>query len=322
MQLRSSSLQNTLLDNLRLSLSELEPTPLSHQRFDQSHEWFEGQSNQQGQILDWLCQRGASRIEQRGVVPTCNRDPYRVLSVGCGSGILDRPLMQAWAGAASTGDAPGEIHYTAFDPNPVACQRFRDEFGLLELPAVELSVMEETVESYAASESFDFTHVVHALYYFEDPAASIQALMQRVADDGELVIFQAPKAELNLLADCFWKEHSTDPIWFSRELDEHLCEQSIPFERTRLDAEVDVTACFQDGCPEGNLTLDFLVQSDCETLPREARAEVLEYLRAISREDQQRILAPHPVDVFTLPANCDQSEPSLIHCGASDAESP
>lgn len=290
-----------ILDRLRNTLNGFEPTPLSHQRFDQSHEWFEGQSNQQNQILDWLQRIGSSSLTRsEGIDPQPPSEPFRVLSIGCGSGILDRPFIETLADQANTQETTRKINYTGIDPNPVACQRFREEFFELKLDAVDLSVLKETVESFSSNDLFDLIHVVHSLYYFDKPAQSIGALMDRVAADGELVIFQAPKAELNLLADCFWQEHSADPIWFSGKLDEHLREANITFRRDRINAEVDVTACFVEGCAEGSLTLDFLVQSDCENAPPEVRADVLEYLRAISRSDGQRVLAPHPVDVFTL----------------------
>ena len=290
--------QESFLDRLQTTLDGFEPNPLSHQRFDQSHEWFESQSNQQDQILAWLRRVGSSRIDCQH-----QEETFRVLSIGCGSGILDRPLIEKWTKSAKANDATREIDYIGIDPNPIACQRFRDEFEKMGLDSVDLSVMEETVESYRSSGSFDLTHVVHSLYYFDDPAESIRALMDRVADDGELVIFQAPKAELNLLADCFWQEHTNDPIWFSGELDDHLRSAGISFQRNRIDAEVNMTACFDEDSSEGKLTLDFLVQSDCETLPTEVRASVLDYLRAISRDERQQVFAPHPVDVFTLSSN-------------------
>jgi SAM-dependent methyltransferase len=237
------------------------------------------------------------------------REPFRVLSVGCGSGILDLPLIQAFdEEVQSLGDSGRDdgvvIHYTGIDPNPVACARFRDEFRKLEIPSIELSVLEETVETHRQDQLVDLTHVVHSLYYFADPAVSLQSLIERVADHGELVIFQAPKGELNLLANCFWEEHTKDAIWFSDELDEHLQSMRISFTRSRLDAEVDITDCFQSDCSKGRLLFDFLVQSDCNELPEPIRNRVLDYLRTISRIDDGKVLAPHPVDVFVI----DQSD--------------
>ncbi|WP_160148071.1 methyltransferase domain-containing protein [Rubripirellula obstinata] len=297
--------------------------PLSDQRFDESHEWFEGQSNQQAQILGWLRRFGKSQIERRADDLAANGETFRVLSVGCGSGILDLPLIKTLADQIESGRNQTDvkdpvIHYTGIDPNPVACGRFRDEFDNLGTESVELSVLEETVESYDHNQSMDLTHVVHSMYYFGDPAVSLRTLIQNVADDGELVIFQAPKGELNRLADCFWQGHVSDPIWFSADLEKHLQETGISFTRSCLEAEVDVTDCFDDSCPKGRLTFDFIVQSDCEQLSAPIRRSVLEHLRSISRIDGQKIYAPHPVDIFVI----HQSDEAQIQSDARVACSP
>lgn len=273
---------------------------MSDSRFDESHERFEGQSNQQAQILKWLQAFGCEQIGRCLGKAETERQPFRVLSVGCGSGILDLPLIKTLADKVQAFGADASIHYTGFDPNAVACDRFREEFRNLKISSTELSVLEETVESYSHDQTVDLTHVVHALYYFTEPAVSLQALIERVAEDGELVIFQAPKGELNQLADCFWQDQFKDPIWFSADLEKHLQEIGISFTRSRLDAEVDVTDCFDSNSAEGRLTLDFIVQSDCANLSEPIRRRVLEYLQAISRVDNDKVFAPHPVDVFVI----------------------
>jgi SAM-dependent methyltransferase len=307
-----------MLIDLNRRLRDLHPSPLSDHRFDQSHEWFEGQSNQQAQILQWLQCFGRNQIESRSIKVSSKKETFRVLSVGCGSGILDLPLIKTLADQIETSVAGGMIHYTGIDPNPIACGRFRNEFCDLEIASTDLTVLVETIESYRCSQLVDLTLVVHSMYYFAEPAVSLQTLMQHVAEDGALVIFQAPKGELNLLADCFWQGHVKDPIWFSADLDKHLHETGISFTRSRLDAEVDVTACFDSDCPKGRLTFDFLVQSDCGNLSEPIRRSVLDYLRAISRVHDGGVLAPHPVDVFVI----HQSDTSQIHSDARAARSP
>lgn len=250
-----------MLNDLKRSLRDFQPTPLSDHRFDRSHEWFEGQSNQQAQILDWLQRFGTQQIERCKMASRNNTrnvaEPFRVLSVGCGSGILDLPLIQTLTDQIEASNNRDTIHYTGIDPNPVACGRFRTEFHNLEISSTELLVLEETVESYQHAAPIDLTHVVHSMYYFAEPAVSLRLLMQNIAEDGELVIFQAPKGDLNRLADCFWQGHAKDPIWFSADLQTHLQETGISFTNSRLDAEVDVTDCFNNDCANGRLTFDF-----------------------------------------------------------------
>lgn len=307
-----------MLNELKRRLRDRPPKPLSDRRFDESHERFEGQSNQQAQILDWLQRFGIGQMQRHAANTDTPKETFRVLSVGCGSGILDLPLIQTLADHIKTSGDDRLIHYTGIDPNVVACDRFRDEFIDRGINSTKLSVLEETVESYDHAEPFDLTHVVHSMYYFAEPDVSLQLLIEHVAEDGELVIFQAPKGELNRLADCFWQGHVKDAIWFSDDLDEHLKETDVSFTRSRLDAEVDVTDCFDSDCPNGRLTFDFLVQSDCENLPEPIRNRVLDHLRSISRVKDGKILAPHPVDVFVI----HQSAESQIHSEARAACSP
>lgn len=307
-----------MLNELKRSLRDLQSRPLSDLRFDQSHERFEGQSNQQAQILEWLKRFGCHQIERRLTKAQAERDVFRVLSVGCGSGILDLPLIKTLANKIKACDFGESIHYTGIDPNPVACNRFRKEFQNLDIASTELCVLEKSVESYLHDQMMDLTHVVHSLYYFAEPALSLEILIQQVAVDGELVIFQAPKGELNQLADCFWQEHLEDTIWFSTELEEYFQKAGISFTRSRLEAEVDVTDCFDSDCSNGRLTFDFIVQSDCAQLPQPIRRHVLEYLKSISRVEDGRVLAPHPVDVFVI----HQSDTSQIQRDALAACSP
>lgn len=288
------------LSELRRSLADFQPTALSDLRFDQSHETFEGKSNQQDQIREWLHQFAAAQVQRFRASNDADGNAFRILSVGCGSGILDLPLIQSLAIEKTNANHAGTIHYTGIDPNPVACDRFRAAFDRMEVDAVELSVLEETVDSYKYSQPFDLTHVVHSLYYFDDPAASLQSLIDNTAEHGEIVIFQAPKGQLNQLSDCFWQDHVKDPIWFSEELQTHLEASGLRFSQSRLNAEVDVSDCFDVNCPKGRLTFDFMVQSDCEMLSTSLRSNVLDHLSSISRHEGSRRLAPHPVDVFVI----------------------
>ncbi len=66
------------------------PVKLSYERFDESHELFEQSSNQQQLILQWLKDLILSNF--------ASLDPLKILSVGCGSGILDNPLIRSIAG--------------------------------------------------------------------------------------------------------------------------------------------------------------------------------------------------------------------------------
>lgn len=134
---------------------------LSDERFDVTHETFECSSSQQQLVLQTLKGLIDSHEDSSGTL--------RVLSVGCGSGILDNQLISELASSAEN------FEYTGVDPNPVACRRFREDFKKLALPNVKLKVKTETVESLSINEPFDVIQLTHALYYFKDPADTLES---------------------------------------------------------------------------------------------------------------------------------------------------
>lgn len=278
---------NFSLTQLQTVLGNSRQPKLQDDRYDKAHEEFERSSDQQNLILEWLkafCTEFA-----------CD-DSLKMLSVGCGSGILDNPLLKA----LSTQDR--SVDYTAIDPNAVACSRFREDFDRQQLDDVSLEVKCETVESLSGDECFNIIHAVHSLYYFEDPADAIQRLLARLETGGKLVIFQAPKAELNLLADCFWFHDGDVDIWFSEKLENHLREVGCVFEQSRIDGHVDVANCFDESSESGALILDFVTQVHCKGLTDAAREQLLDSLNSIAVTNGDQVLVPHPVDVFEISA--------------------
>lgn len=276
-----------ILSRLRSALEGgSRPSELSHRRYDETHELFEQSSNQQQLILEWL----------KNFIAQSRRsaDPLKILSVGCGSGILDNPLIRSIA------DTPQQVEYTGVDPNAVACRRFQEDFNSQGLPNVKLKLWEHDVESLTSQDPFDLIHVVHSLYYFEDPASTLSALSELLAPGGKVAIILAPEAELNELAMCFWKHHDENKIWFSDFLADHLSERQLTFSKQRIDGEVDIARCFEADCPLGEMMLDFITQSNCHELGDDIVQLSLDYLRSISRSEEARLLVQHPVDAFVI----------------------
>ncbi len=289
--MQSLGYPNSALQQLQTALGNIRQPRLTDERFDEAHERFESSSNQQTLILDWL---------KDFAVGHTSADPLTLLSVGCGSGILDNPLLEALSGHEPRLGRP--IVYTGIDPNAVACSRFRSNFRQLELPDVLLDVRQETVESMSCDQKFDIIHAVHSLYYFDDPAATIKRLLVRLRPDGKLLILQAPKAELNRLADCFWFPNQDVDIWFSETLDTHLQGVDLAYTKTRIHGRVDVARCFDAQCTQGAMILDFITQVNCQELKPAAREQILDYLMAVAERDGDRVLVNHPVDAFVVDA--------------------
>jgi histamine N-methyltransferase len=260
--------------------------PLSDQCFDRSHEYFERSSDQQSRILEWL----KAKVRSVGA----RLDPLRVLSVGCGSGILDNPLIDSLA------HPNRRLLYTGLDPNPVACQRFQDDFATRRSPQAHLTLQQQKVEALRAARPFHLIHAVHSLYYLADVGSTIDRLVGMLAEGGRLIVAHAPKAELNRLADCFWARQAGKEIWYSDRLTAYLVARGHRFQRERITGWVDLADCFDAKCVGGRQLLDFIAQTDTSSLSGNIRQLCLAYLRGIARQEGRRMLVRHPVDLFDI----------------------
>jgi len=261
-------------------------SPLPNEQFDAAHEAYERSSSQQKEIV------GDLRRLVAGV--RSGNEQIRMLSVGPGRGMLDLPLIRSLAGAGVT------AQYVGVDPNPVACRRFLEGFEVLDPDGVSLDLRQCGVDDLPPGPSFDLIHAVHSLYYVDDPAATVDCLFGRLAARGRLVLYQAPHGALNALAELFWRGDRDKSIWFSDRLESWLIETGRVFEKRRISASLDVTGAFDREDPRGRLILDFILQTKSCDLDAPVRAEALECLRAMSRYDGGRWLAPHPVDSFVV----------------------
>ncbi len=285
-QMHTLKSQRSLLQQLRVRLTQNpRPPKLSEAHFNEAHECFERASDQQLQILDWLKQFAKDRTRSRDL---------NILSVGCGSGILDNPFLEALARDTTT------VRYVGLDPSPVACRRFEEDFRQLRLSRVQLELHQTTLENFQTPDSFDLIHSVQSLYYVDEPSVAIGQLFRMLNSDGYVVVMLAPRGAMNRLAEAFWTVNHHDGIWFSDRFENYLHQIEVRHERSRLMGWLNVTPCFEANSRRGNLILDFITQVNCQRLTEEQRELSLDYLQTIVRRRDEQWFVPHPVDVFVM----------------------
>lgn len=276
-----------LLARLDAALEGIERVPsLDPRRFLETHVLYEGRSDQQARIIDWFAREVGPALPDPG---DCS-----VLSVGCGSGILDVPVLRRLA-------RPGRrVRWVGVDPNEVECEAFERQFAAAALPGAELEVVAAPFEDYEPPAPFDVVHLVHCLYYLPDPVGALEKARRLVAPGGKLVVFHAPCAELNSLAKRFYDRLGAGPTAFAEDLAALFARRGWPTARARVDAEVDVTP-FVDGDPDVGVALrDFIVQADSRRMP-EALVHIVDaYLHAVAYERDGHWRVRHPVDVFVI----------------------
>ena len=277
------------LDTALIGSSDL--VPLSDARYLETHGIYEGRSDQQRLILDWFADQIAASLQ-----PDC---AFRVLSVGCGSGILDVPIAEQLA------EQTNDLHYFGVDPNRVECEAFQELFTDAALDSAQLEVVSTTFEDFETTRRFDLIHFVHSLYYMPDPAGALEKARKLLAPGGRLVVFQAPCEAMNDLTERFWDKQYARPTLFAEHIAETLDAWSWDYDRKRVDARLEVSPMnhadpVHAGSGIGLALRDFIVQIDSQHLPERVRDIVGRYLRLISVEDGDETHIPHPVDVFVI----------------------
>ncbi|MEM7199805.1 MAG: class I SAM-dependent methyltransferase [Planctomycetota bacterium] len=265
---------------------------MSDARFLETHALFEGSSDQQGRVIEWFGEH---------VAPASKSAPYRVLSVGCGSGVADVAIAKALAKRTDN------LRYVGVDPNRVECEEFEARFAEAALPGAQLEVCPvpfdafEPVDARGQKRAFDLVHFVHCLYYMGDASDALRRARRLLAPGGQLVIVQGPRGRLNDLSGRFYAKGYHQETMFAADLAEQLDEWDWAYERDRIDAHVDVTPLLDDpASAKGEALRDFIVQFDSRRLPRKVRLGVDRYLELISSRRNGRRVVPHPADVFVV----------------------
>ena len=277
-----------LLARIDAALDRVERlTPMADERFLETHEVYEGSSDQQSRIIEWF---GASLPPPRATPP-----PLSVLGVGSGSGVIDLEVARHLAGRVD------EIEYLGLDPNRVECDEFERRFGEAALPGVSAAVEATTFDSFESEQPFDLIHFVQCLYYMPAPDRAVERAREMLAPEGSLVVFHAPRGELNELAGRFYDKLYGRPTPFAADCAAALEREGLDYHRERLGAHVDVTSLVEGDAEAGLALRDFILQIDSSELPDDLQELVERYLRAVVREREGRAVIPHPVDVFTIP---------------------
>lgn len=275
----TDTLSSALTDALRGDACDVRP--LDEARYVHAHRAFEQASTQQSQIRD-VIEHEAQRLIQHG------HDELDVLSVGCGCGLLDAPLL------AHLG---GHVHsFMGIDPNAVALDQCRRALGAA---ATSLDCRFECtrLEDFEGDCQYDLIYCSHVFYYVDAPAVLLDAMRALLRDGGTLVIAHAPKGRLNALAQAFWPEQTED--FYVPALRRLLARngQAAPVER-QIDASIPRTL-FDDATPQGTLLLEFLIQAQWGPLSADVKAHVADFLdQSVRTTSSSQRLLPHPAVTF------------------------
>ncbi len=256
----------------------------------------------------WLSERiGRAR---RSLAP--RTAPLRILSLGCGDGDIDVPLLRALAGQ-------GPSQYLGVDANPYSLARFRARLdGTADDHAAGLgagcTVTLRQGDLEDVTDSADIVILSHVLYYFADPAELIARLLRDVVrtDGLVLIVHSAREGVPAVMA-----EAGLDPFLAVEDVAARLAATGLPHTSERVLTELDATEVMAASI-DGQRLLAFLAERDVATLTDAEADRLRSAIRARCDERDGRMMMPEVLGFLEL--RCDLATTSR-HGSATRAAS-
>jgi 2-polyprenyl-3-methyl-5-hydroxy-6-metoxy-1,4-benzoquinol methylase len=241
--------------------------------------------------IDWLNSNKSKWI------PKCQNP--KLLSIGCGDGKLDIPLLHALAERAP-------FNYWGVDLNESELSLFRNRLSedllLNDKSQIQFS-SEKFDETSNLEKHFDLILMSHMLYYFQNPERVIKNAIHHLTDSGQLMIIQQstqgiPQIRNELLSE--W--HIGKAPQPSEHIKSLLLNNGWCYQIYQLDAYLDVTCLRHEISPQAKLLMSFCIGEDLSCYPEKMTEQVKSIFLDQSEMKDGKKLIREPIDIMLISA--------------------
>lgn len=245
-------------------------------------------STMAAQAVAWLGNHLRMRLGEQGESPTT----LRVLSVGCGDGNVDLPLLDMLNGRLP-------VDFVGVDVNATSLDTFRQALHQrFDAGTVTTTLLELPVQSLAPElGSFDLVIVSHMLYYVDHPGDTVAALVREFTrTDGQLVVIHSAFHGVPALMAAV---DGLTPFLTAEDIATQLGAQHLSPTVHTLHTELDATDILAD-TPQGRAVLEFCIEADLDTLSADALARLQAELSYRCQQRDGRWIMAEQVGVLVL----------------------
>ncbi|XDV30696.1 hypothetical protein PO909_033551 [Leuciscus waleckii] len=145
-----------------------------------------------------------------------------------------------------------------------------------------------------SGKKMDFIHMIQMLYYVKDPEATVSFFRSLLEKDGKLLIILVQQLCNTEISQCVT----------TGDIKTFFDSEGIPYHNHELLSQMDITECFTEGDPVGELLLDFLTEviEFSKNAPGDLKKGVLDLLRHpdCSKEVDGRIIFNNNLGVLVV----------------------
>jgi SAM-dependent methyltransferase len=262
---------------------------LKGQNYLECHEVYCHSTNQQAKMLDAMFIYFEKTFE--------NRSSYSILSVGCGSGSFEVPLLEKLLAKNQ------KIHFVGIDSNKeqtLATQQKLDRLAR-ENGNFSFEIFHEDFNSCSFKQCFDAILCIHVLYYCSNLESTLSKIRNILDSDSKLVVMNAPLEDMAIPYFCISNNLWGTVPWYSQEIEETFDICRIPYSKQAISASLDISTCFDSQLKRGKQLLDFILGVDTEYFSASQKQMFLDYLREISKTNPDaQITCPYPVNMLCV----------------------
>jgi hypothetical protein len=257
--------------------------PLEGDRYKDGQILFRQSSNQQALMLGWL---------EANIVSQLGSETIRFLSIGAGTGIFDEQLIQAFLRRKL------RIEYEGLDPNEAVLNLLKKSLRPLTGERVTVNILLSDFESYQTTKKFNFILLVHTHYFFLDLCQNLQKAWGLLEEGGAIILYSALDIFLSQFFNVTFQSNFGHPPWLSHHVQNALKTLGIPYRRESINAELDISACFDHDEKAANDLLSFVIHADTTSIS--GKDVLLTCLKENAVHKNGRYQLPHTVDVFII----------------------
>ena len=206
---------------------------------------------------------------------------FRVCSVGCGDGTLDKEIIGGLA-AAHPGLA---IEYVGVGLCEQGCEEVEGEMeDVGENVVVQVVAKDYSELSKDEVGTFDCVLMVSCLCYSTVPEAMLRAVLGLLEPAGELIVVSSSQKLVDELIGRFWKHQRHYDLCTSEKVKAMLQEVGNQYSVQQLPVAFDLGQCFSEGFKsvKSKLFLDHIMQVNLEEYAPAVSGLVIDFLGTIA----------------------------------------
>ena len=245
-------------------------------------------------MAQWIITQVEKTLEGLG-----KKESFRVCSVGCGDGMLDKQVIRELAAAHPA----LAIEYVGVGLCEQGCEEVEGEMESVGDNVVVQVVAKDYNELYKDEVgTFDCVLMVSCLCYSTAPETTLRTVLELVNPAGDLIVVSSSRQSVDELIGRFWKHQRHYDLCTTEDVRDMLQLMGRKYSVQQLPLTFDLSHCFSDQfkSERSKHILDHIMQVNMDEYAPAIRALVIDYLDVIAAGPSEKRVVESLSDMIII----------------------